>query len=432
MRIVIVGGSFAGIQTAISLRNDCPESEIIIIEKQARIGFIPNSVNLILKGEFHEEAHHYWITKEQLTQEHQIAVRVETEVTALNSDKNQIQLNDGEILSFDFLVIATGSQQRFRFSTQENDTIWTIKDPKTSQQFQQRIGNAKKIAVVGAGQVGLELIEGLANLGKELHLYESQSTVLFRYFDPEMIKPLYRELNNRGIRYFLNEQVQEIIEAEQTKIFTEKRSETYDLVLLANYTRPDNQLWEESLRLNDDGTIWVNDYLQTSQENIYAIGDAIQVTYRPTQEKMYVSLVNNAIRTAKIASKNISGQQKKDLGTYRPIGNHWFGHYFGSVGLTESESIFYDGEINTQYLTTRASAANQELIQIKVLLTEEGKLIGAQCHSQAVIFYLLDRLTLAVEEGWTLADLEAREFFFQPEYRAPTALVKVVDSFDED
>ena len=66
----------------------------------------------------------------------------------------------------------------------------------------------KKIAVVGAGQVGLELIEGLANLGKELHLYESQSTVLFRYFDPEMIKPLYRELNNRGIRYFLNEQVQ--------------------------------------------------------------------------------------------------------------------------------------------------------------------------------------------------------------------------------
>ncbi|OTP11220.1 hypothetical protein A5844_001354 [Enterococcus sp. 10A9_DIV0425] len=431
MRVVIIGGSFAGIQTAVSLRRECPASEIVLLEKQERVGFIPSSVNLFLKGKLHNEEECYWITKEQLINDHHIEVRTSTEVVSLNGDSKQVQLKNGEALFFDYLVIATGSNQQFSGNTIVNESIRRIKDQTGTEALYQKIVESKKIAVVGGGQVGLELVEGLSDGTKEVHLYESQPTLLFRYFDPEMVVPLVNELKKHRVSLFLNEQVQQITEDEPVQLVTEQRKDTYDLILLANHTKPDNHIWEDHLRLNDDGTIWVNDYLQTSHPAIFAIGDAIQVSFRPTDEKMYVSLVNNAIRTANIASKNISGTPTKDLGTYRPIGNRWFGYFFGSVGLTEEESIFYPHKIMKYFFTTRASAMNQEVVKIKILCDEKGQLIGAQCYSKATNFHFLDQLTFAIEEGWTLAQLEAHELFFQPEFRTPVSLVKAVDSFNE-
>lgn len=262
-------------------------------------------------------------------------------------------------------------------------------------------------------------------------MYESQKKLLFRYFDPEMVEPLKKELKKLNIPLFLNEQVQSLEENNQVSVITDQKSESYDLVLLANHTRPDHRMWQDQLKLNDDGTIWVDEYLQTSAKDIYAIGDAIQVTFQPTKEKMYVSLVNHAIRTAQVVSQTIGGTPKKDPGTYRPIGNHWFGYFLGSVGLTEEESIFYPQKVIKKYLTIRLSAIKPEKARIKVICDENQRLLGAQLYSKEDIFYLLDRLTLVVEEGWTLQRLLEHELFFQPEYRMPIQLLKVVDAINE-
>ena len=147
---------------------------------------------------------------------------------------------------------------------------------------------------------------------------------------------------------------------------------------------------------------------------------------------MYVSLVNIALRTAQVVSQTISGKRTKDPGTYRAIGNHWFGYFLGSVGLTEEESIFYPQTVRKTYLLARLAATNSETAKIKVMCNEKGQLLGAQLRSREEIFDLLDRFTLAIEEGWTLEKLFERELFFQPEYRLPLQLIKVVDTLDED
>ena len=293
--------------------------------------------------------------------------------------------------------------------------------------------DAKKIAIIGAGQAGIEIAEGLASGKTQIHLYESRKSILFRYLDPEMTEPLVKEMKNQGISLFLEEQVVSLSENETAIVETERRRENYDLVLLANHSRPNNQMWEEQLTLNDDGTIWVDDYLQTSQKDVYAIGDAIQVTFRPTNEKMYVSLVNNAVRTARNVSKTISGSATKDQGTYRPVGNQWFGYFLGSVGMTEEESIFYPQKIETGYAEYKLAAINQSKVKVKFLFDSEKKILGAQLQSRKEMFHLLDQLTIAVEEGWTLEQLEEHELFFQPEYRVPNMVwSKVANTAYED
>lgn len=432
MRVVIVGGSFAGIHTAMALRKHCPDSEIILIEKQAKIGFIPSGINLLLKKEITEEKQLYWMTKEKMEAFYNVDVRINTEVASLGTTTNTLILQNGGQLTFDHLVIATGSNQQFKTISTESELIRSVRDAHLKEPLEEKIAQAQKVAIVGAGQVGIELVEGLVGQNKQIHLYESRKNLLFRYFDPEMVAPLREELEKRRIPVFLNEQVQSLVESESVTVTTDQRKERYDLVLLANHTRPDNRLWQEKLKLNDDGTIWVDDYLQTSAKNIYAIGDTIQVNFRPTEEKMYVSLVNNAIRTAHVVSRTISGKPTKDPGTYRPVGNHWFGYFLGSVGITEEESIFYPQQITKEYLTTQVSATDHQPVKIKIIQNEQQQLVGAQLQSKGNIFHLLDQFTLAIEESWTLEQLEEHELFFQPEYRMPIPFTKVVEDTHED
>ena len=108
MRIVIIGGSFAGIYAAISLRKSCHDSEIILLEKQDKIGFIPSGLNLLLKKQFTSKEQLYWLTKEELQALYAIDVQVRTEVVSLEIATKTVFIQNGRQLTFDTLVIATG------------------------------------------------------------------------------------------------------------------------------------------------------------------------------------------------------------------------------------------------------------------------------------------------------------------------------------
>ncbi|GEK36906.1 hypothetical protein RV17_GL001784 [Enterococcus thailandicus] len=320
MKIVIIGGSFAGIRAAQLLNEACPQAEIYLIEKQNEIGFIPSSFHLLLTKQIVDKKQSHWITKERL--EETSRINVLTQKSAIGLVENEVLLDNGEKVPFDQLIIATGSAQSFkRLDEAEAQHIYSVKSGTNFTELETVLAQADKVAVVGGGQVGVELAEDLTTLGKKVDLYESRNQILFRYLDEQMTEPILNEMTKSGIQLFLNEQVQVLADKNGAILESEKRKARYDVVLLANHTRPDNRLWAETIKLNDDGTIWVDDYLRTSRKDVYAIGDAIQVTFRPTQEKMYVSLVNNAIRTAQVVSQTISGKPTKDVGTYRPVGN---------------------------------------------------------------------------------------------------------------
>ncbi|MDG3374827.1 hypothetical protein P5D95_25490, partial [Vibrio parahaemolyticus] len=116
------------------------------------------------------------------------------------------------------------------------------------------------------------------------------------------------------------------------------------------------------------------------------------------------------------------------------VGNKWFGHFVGSVGLTESERFFYARKVRKINQEHRVSLTNNEKISLQLLVDQEtDQLIGAQLQSKSSVFRLLDLLTIAIEQQWTLQQLEAHELFFQPEYRTPeTILTEMSGSSYED
>lgn len=200
MNIVIVGGSFAGIHAAIYLRQLMPTSEIYLIEKQSKLGWIPSGFNLILKGKVTSEKQLSWITKEELTDRYRI--HVYTEKTVIGLKEKKVVLAGGKKLDFDRLILATGSNQKFRNISAESTLIHPVKKIQNVTALQQKIMNAKKIAIIGAGQAGIEIAEGLASRKKQIHLYESRKSILFRYLDPEMTEPLVKEMKNQGLSLF--------------------------------------------------------------------------------------------------------------------------------------------------------------------------------------------------------------------------------------
>lgn len=436
MRIVIIGGSFAGIQAAITSREYYPAAEIILLEKQPEIGYVSGSLSLMLQGEITELNQLNWTTAQHLQEEYQVDVQCNQTVLGLTGE-GDLQLATNETVSFDRLIIATGSGQFSRYGSEAEGAALRILRFKTKAEAEgllKKLPEAQKIAVIGGGQVGLELAEGLIHVHKRVHLFESSPQLLFRYLDAEMTDPLVQAVEAAGVYLHLNTYVEDLQETEERVLLLAADEQTaFDLVLVATSTRPDNTLWEKFLTMNDDGTIQVDRWMRTSRTNIFAVGDAIQVSFQPTGEAMYISLVNNAIRTAKLAAANLNGPKKEDPGTLRTIGNHLFGYYLGSTGLTESEGIFYPTALETQIIELPIRLLSKECQRIKLIFDQATTvLVGAQLISTAPVLETLNRLAAAVRLKETKEQLLQSEEFFHPAINTPQPLFARIEERHED
>lgn len=421
MKIVIVGGSFAGIQAAIQARKNDAHAEIILLEKQPMIGFIPGSLSLYLQGKVKTLTDCQWITKERLKTSFAIDVRCGCCCLGF-ANETQLKLSCGGNIHFDVLIIATGSGQFSRYlQSKPAERIHTFKTKSCIQKLLKQLKTSQKIGIIGAGQVGLELAESLVEKGKEVHLFESNSAILFRYLDPEMSISLVEKIRKSGVYLHLDEPVQSLDEKNHGVFVAAKTKEwQMEQVLLANSSRPDNQLWEEDLLLNEDGTIWVDTFLQTSRKRVFAIGDAIQVRFQITGEPIYVSLVNNAIRTARVAVQNLKQPTLQDRGTLRTMGNYFFGYFVGSTGLTEAESIFYKPSVKVVYEKQPIDSLTDAVFSSKLIFSAEtGCLLGAQIISSRPCFGLLNQLAQAIQQKSTQQDLAQLETFYQPKFAYP-------------
>lgn len=426
MEIVIVGGGFGGVQAAIACRKDYPQAQITLVEKEARLGFVPGSLHLILQNPDLLASDLQWVTPEKLTEQYKINVRMNTTSLGL-VDYHHLKVVEGS-LYFDYLIIATGSAQSGKLLVADgNAEEYSFKSPQAFIAVLEKIKAAQKIAIVGGGQVGLELANSLAGK-KEVHLFEKNDSLVFHHLDGEFSEPIVAALKKADIHPHLSSFVETIRGDGVLRVETGKGRSFFDCVLLANSTRPDNHYWQPWLAVNDDGTLKVDDYLRTSQKHIFAVGDAIQTKFRLTGEAMYVALVNNAQRTAKIAAANLLENKQVDTGSLRVIGNHWFGYYVGSVGLTEKEAIFYPNPVQSYFVTETSSLAKGQPLQMKLLVDQESQeILGGQLLSKVNIFSYLDLLTLAIDGKWQVADLAEKEWFFQPAYRPVRNLFQQVE-----
>ncbi|EDP68064.1 oxidoreductase, pyridine nucleotide-disulfide family protein [Carnobacterium sp. AT7] len=423
MKVVIIGASFAGVAAALEVRKKQLSAEIILLEKQPTLGYIPNGLHLYWENRISDLKDAYFITKEQLEKQN-IQCCLEAAVEKIDTTHKAVHYmfhGQEATITYDKLIIATGSSQLSqKISGSDGENVLKYKHRHEAEDALAKVDASKSVTIIGAGQVGVEAACLLSKQQKKVTLIESMDFVLFKYFDKDMIQPLQQKMREQGIDLRLNQTVSSI-EAEVDQLATIRFGNEMvksEAVILGVNVRPDLHFLDEHISLHMDQTIAVDRYMRTSAEDVFAIGDCIQLAFGEDDETVYIPLVNNAVRTGIVAASNLIQPKMIFKGSLRTIGTFIFGYYIASTGMTEAESVFTNQKVKTYRQKVRlTSLPSSDVVTIKWVYDETSHiLLGAQMISTSDVLEKINTLALAIQTKQTLEDLQQKDYFFHPSF----------------
>lgn len=426
MKIVIIGASHAGITAALNLRKLQPEAEVLLIDENHKdgLGYVSNGINLYLEGKIHSLAEA--ANNERTLQASGAKLITEWRVTELDPDKHQLILTSEEgkkeTLTYDKLIVATGSSPATLYKQIEAENVYTYKNLVQSKQVLAALKEAKEVVIFGAGYIGLELADALRNKGHMIHLVDYMPNVLSRYFDKDMIGSFQNQLKNKQINFHPNEFLIDWKKSGEEVVSVQLLSQTLkaDIVIFSAQTCPNTSLLKDKVALYEDDTVMVNEYLQTSDSDIYAIGDIVPVSFDKKERHLFLPLVTRAVHMARAVALTLCEQPTAYDLKQKITATVITDHFLGSVGLTEDEAPFLEqsacscsGEFDLfpQYYEENKTV-NAKLIYHPDTL----EIIGGQLISQEFLLSDLNLLADIVKQKTTIPQLAVENFGFLAEY----------------
>ncbi len=409
MHIVIVGGGAAGTRAAIEIRKRERDAEITIINAQEYKEYSPCGMPFVLAGEV-EDFDALQTLDESFYTKMGINLVLGKEVTDIDA-KNKKIIYDNEELHYDKLILATGS---YAFAPPidgiDAEKVIVFKDLNDAKEIHKKMQRAERAVIIGAGLIGLETADALAQHDIEVTVVEMLDRVLPVMLDNDMARRVKRHLERHGFTIYLNEKVERIGEM----VHTEERKIPCDLVVVAAGVRANIALAEKAGIKTDMG-IQVNARMETSLKDVYACGDCVECEDFITEKPIMSQLATTAVRQAKIVAENIAGRDT----TFGPVLNtavtKLFGLEIGTTGLTESRAAAegiavikgrYKGETRPEYM-------EGEDIIVKVIADTEGKVLGSQMIGEGLVGRM-DAICLAILNGMDVHDLTNTEYCYAP------------------
>lgn len=433
MKIVIIGGSHAGIAACQFAKNADSTAEVILIEKSNVLGFIPSTVNLIFHHMIATDSLHLGeVSDEESLRQLGVTVLLNTLAIQVDSKQKLVKIQPTqsgitESISYDYLILAMGSEH-FNITDANQDTqqtpLLTYKQKSQTEYAFQQLKNSSSIGIIGAGLIGLELANSLSkDLNKKITIIEQMNRPLFRYFD-------------QGITDLLMDQLPETVSIKLLESFTHSlhnetklQLQTYggatydvDTCVFAMNPKPYVDLVRDVVTLDYDETVLTDDYMQTSDSAIYAIGDLVRIPFGPQSEKAYLPLIGNARKTALVAINHIFSLSSKPMqASQRTIGTELFGMYLGSTGITKTEADFYDIDSFEVFETfnrfSNYHSPNQFSLTIKLVVAcENRQLLGAQLiTTRRDVLELINIFAQIIVDKKTVDDLVFSDMYYSPQ-----------------
>lgn len=260
MKIVIIGASFGGVYCALEARRLYPDAKIMIIEKNEQFAFLPNGLLLYLQGVYENLADATFISKENL-EKNNIQLRLQETFLSCDSHEKTLQTDCGTYM-YDKLVLATGSTQQSKVIKLQEEEIYHYKTYQAAKYLLSKIEEAQEITLIGAGQAGMEAASVFIELGKKVHLFEAMDYPLFKYFDQDFLTPFLTALEKiPKLNLRLNQRIAQV-----------DKKELSELILTTVNVHP-TETMSDVLATHSDLTIQTNDFLETSQKDIFAEGN---------------------------------------------------------------------------------------------------------------------------------------------------------------
>lgn len=416
MKVVVIGGSFAGVHCAVRAKELYPNDDIVVIERESELGFIPGGLTLYLNESIHDLDDAHFILAEQV-RELGVEVKLETTALSYNFDEKIVHTNNGDVC-YDKLVIGTGSSQWSQKLAVEHPALLTYKGKEFAETALTAITNSDTIVIIGGGQTGMELASALIHQGKQVTVIESMGYPIHKYFDEDALYPFLRHLDQKkGLIFRYKETVKELCPKNGLTVVTQKGNYIGDRVILGVNVRPNLEMFEGNLESHSDQTIRVDPYLETSQPDVFAVGDLIQVTDPLIHQSIYLPLINNAVRSGLVCAENLKEKKVPFSGAIRIIGTYVFDYYLASCGLTEEDAFLYDGDVESVLMTRSLSTINPKEVRVKLVYDKQTeRLLGAQLVSKYPILEKINTYALAIDTHLTLKELEQKDYFYHPLY----------------
>jgi NADPH-dependent 2,4-dienoyl-CoA reductase/sulfur reductase-like enzyme/rhodanese-related sulfurtransferase len=424
MKVLIVGGVAGGMSAATRLRRLKEDAEIIVFEQGPHVSYancglpyhvgeiIPLEQDLLLQ------------TPKSLHDRFRLDVRVQNRVEKINRADKTVEVKNlatGEsyLESYDSLVLSTGAKPRM-VPIPGLERAHVLRDVQDAVAIKALVDQKKisSAAIIGAGFIGVELAENLQHRGIETTIVEFREHILPQ-FDPEMIEPMQQVLVENGIKLALNGQTEEVLE--NTLVLKDGRVIKADLVVAAIGVIADSKLAVDAgLEIGSAGGILVNDQMQTSDPNIYAVGDAAEKTSFITGQNQMIWLANLANRHGRLVADVLAGENVKARAS---IGTGIIGAYgmaAALTGITEAMAVRMSIPHQIIHLHPGSHAGyypGSERLSIKVLFDPEtGKILGAQAIGKDGVDKRMDVLSTAIYAGLTVDDLMNLELAYAPAF----------------
>ncbi|MFY0999136.1 H2O-forming NADH oxidase [Streptococcus sp. AD045-1] len=442
-KIVVIGANHAGtacINTM--LDNFGNENEVVVFDQNSNISFLGCGMALWIGKQIDGPEGLFYSDKEKLEAKG-AKVYMESPVLSVDYDKKEVTalVNGQEHLeSYDKLIFATGSQpiippikgveivegnREFK-ATLEN--VQFVKLYQNSAEVIEKLKNNKginRVAVVGAGYIGVELAEAFERLGKEVILIDVADTCLAGYYDRELSDLMSKNLADHGIKLAYGQTVQAVEgEGKVERIVTDKETFDVDMVIMAVGFRPNTALGAGKIELFRNGAFLVDKKQETSIPGVYAVGDCATIYDNSLGKMSYIALASNAVRSGIVGAYNATGHELEGIGVQGSNGINIYDLKMVSTGLTleKAKAAGYNA-VETGFNDLQKPEFikhNNHEVAIRIVFDKDTRVIlGAQMASHEDISMGIHLFSLAIQEKVTIDKLALTDIFFLPHFNKP-------------
>lgn len=439
MRLLIIGGVAGGASAAARARRLSESAEIIVFERGPHLSFANCGLPYYIGGEIGDRNKLLVTKPETLKDRYRLDIRAGVEVVKIDRQSKRVtvrRLSDGATAeeSYDALILAPGAAPlRPPIPGIDLPGVFTLRDLRDMDRIKEVVDRGIEHAVVvGAGFIGVELVENFLKRGLETTVVELQEQVL-PVLDPEMATPIAQALREKGANLVLGDSAEAFREVDGGLAIDLKsgQSLTAQLVVLGIGVRPENILATEAgLEVGPRGGIRVDERMRTSDPSIYAVGDAVETLDFPNRQPTQVPLAGPANRQGRIAADNIFGRDSRFRGTQATSIVGFFDHAAASTGQTERRLSQSGADYFKVYIHANDHAGyypGATPMTIKALVdSKTHKILGAQIAGKEGVANRINVLAMAIQAGMTVQDLQEVELAYAPQFGSAKDPVNMV------
>lgn len=430
MKIVIIGGVAGGATAAARIRRLDEQAEIVVFEKSGYISYANCGLPYYIGGVIEQKSSLTLQTPESFWKRFRVDMRVKHEVTKINPEKKIVEvhnLNTDEVFeeTYDKLIVSTGAKPtQPRLPGVGLDKLFTLRTVEDTFKIKEYIdaNKPKSVVLAGGGFIGLELAENLRELGMDVTIVQRPKQ-LMNPFDSDMAAIIHGEMRKHGVNLHLGYTVEGFEETLQgVKVLLKDTEPLHaDMVILAIGVTPDTKLAKEAgLELGIKDSIVVNDRMETSLKDIYAVGDAVQVKHAVTGLDALISLAGPANKQGRIVADNVCGGDSRYKGSQGSSVIKVFDMTAATTGINVANAKKAGLDVEYVILSPMSHAGyypGGKMMTLKVVFEKETyRLLGAQAVGYDGVDKRIDVLATAIHMGMKATELKDLDLAYAPPY----------------